>query len=86
MDDEDALEMIDILSFKSNELNEKLSKNSMNENVRQEEILKYLAMQSQSPHSPPIEDFKPGKITITSFVSHFTKINLFRNLISKYFP
>lgn len=61
MEEEDALEMIDVLSFKSNELIDTMSKNNMTEAARQEEILKYLTIQSQSPHFPPIDDFKPGK-------------------------
>lgn len=75
MDEEEELEMIDILSFKSNELVELLGKNNMSESGRQDEILKYLEKQSQSPHFPPVEDFKPGKNfyfhTIESLISQY---------------
>uniref|UniRef100_T1GAQ4 Thioredoxin-like fold domain-containing protein n=1 Tax=Megaselia scalaris TaxID=36166 RepID=T1GAQ4_MEGSC len=38
---------------------QKSGKNNMSESGRQDEILKYLEKQSQSPHFPPVEDFKP---------------------------
>lgn len=73
-DAEDALEMIDILTFKSNELIEMLSKNNMTDEARQEKIIKFLTKQSQDPHLPPIDDFKQGELH-HSKITHSIKID-----------